>query len=215
MQEHCPRGVRLVRLLPSDVGSIDELGRALGQHPRVRFVVVSYPFQLTAATAAAVLPALAGSALRYRHSHSRQAGILVWRRACWTGVLLLGELPAALEHSAFCKQNARAPIWNASCWHLHGASCAQDACVVRSPLSETCNRVVHQLTLHVRATGGGNWPCNAALCAITEKSYYSPMREMSEEEAYAIESLKACFGCQMFENTFDKKCILIDGEEVP
>ena len=60
VQELCPRGVRLVRLLPGDVGSVDELGRALGQHPRVRFVVVCYPFELSATTAAAVVPALSG-----------------------------------------------------------------------------------------------------------------------------------------------------------
>lgn len=40
VQEFVPLGLRLVRLKQSDFGSIDELCRALRQHPRARFVVI-------------------------------------------------------------------------------------------------------------------------------------------------------------------------------
>jgi hypothetical protein len=40
VQEFVPKGLRLVQLRQKDLGSADELGRALRQHPRARFAVV-------------------------------------------------------------------------------------------------------------------------------------------------------------------------------
>ena len=60
-------GLRLVRLPASELGSIDELGRTLKQHPRVRFVVLCDPFQFSAASAAAVISALSGPSLAHIH----------------------------------------------------------------------------------------------------------------------------------------------------
>ncbi|CAL8470286.1 g9828 [Coccomyxa elongata] len=60
LQEVGPDGLRLVRLPASELSSIDELGRTLSQHPRVRFVVLCDPYQFSASSAAAVISALSG-----------------------------------------------------------------------------------------------------------------------------------------------------------
>ncbi len=65
MQEVGPDGLRLVRLPASELSSIDELGRTLSQHPRVRFVVLCDPYQFSASSAAAVITALSGPSLAH------------------------------------------------------------------------------------------------------------------------------------------------------
>lgn len=63
MQDLGPEGLRLVRLPASELSSVEELGRTLKQHPRVRFVVLCDPFQLSASSAAALISALSGLSL--------------------------------------------------------------------------------------------------------------------------------------------------------
>ncbi len=65
VQELGPQGLRLVRLPASELGSIDELGRTLRQHPRMRFVVLCDPFTFSASSAAAVVSALSGLLLSH------------------------------------------------------------------------------------------------------------------------------------------------------
>ena len=67
-----PLGLRLVRLPASELSSIDELGRTLKQHPRVRFVVLCDPFTFSANSAAAVVSALSGQFYTHSSCHHRQ-----------------------------------------------------------------------------------------------------------------------------------------------
>jgi len=60
VQELGPEGLRLVRLPASELSSMNELGRTLKQHPRVKFVVLCSLADLSSGSASSIISALAG-----------------------------------------------------------------------------------------------------------------------------------------------------------
>ncbi len=60
LQDFGPRGLRIVRLLPKHLSSIDELGRALGQHCRVSFAVFCVPKEPTSDATNDIVAAISG-----------------------------------------------------------------------------------------------------------------------------------------------------------
>lgn len=60
LQDFGPRGLRIVRLLPRHLSSVDELGRALRQHPRVSFAVICAPYEPKSDAANDIKAAMSG-----------------------------------------------------------------------------------------------------------------------------------------------------------